>query len=184
MPAPIIQIMTSFENHKRARDSERQPWQRLPKDHRRNHDQNSPRHMVENGHDGHNDRKEQETFAKEQTRRNQVQEAEQMREWVNQEDDFVLKQSKKKARIRVKEGRARTIDWLAVNLGAIETTKDLLEEEVNDQDEDVVDPAGVFEGLSLSQLQELGKDIEAYVSLESSPSNRKYWTVSFASSHL
>lgn len=176
--------MTSSENRKRAREADPHPWQRMPKDHRRNHNQNSPRHMVETDDDRHNERKEQEVFAKAQTRRNQAQEAEQMREWVNKEDDFVLKQSKKKARIRVKEGRARTIDWLAVNLGAIEITGDLLEEETNDEGEDIIDPAGVFEGLSTSQLQELGKDIEAYVALESSSSNRKYWTVSFALSHL
>ena len=37
-----------------------------------------------------------------------------MREWVSQEDTFVLKQAKKKAEIRVKEGRAKPIDYLAV----------------------------------------------------------------------
>ena len=121
--------------------------------------------------------KEQETFAREQTRLNQIQEAEQMREWVSREDDFVLQQSKKKAHIRVKEGRAKPIDWLAVTLGIIDTTKDPLDLDTIESDIDVVDPAGVFEGLTLSELQALGKDIETYLDLESDASNRRYWNV-------
>lgn len=123
------------------------------------------------------ERKEQESFAREQTRLNQIQEAEQMREWVSKEDDFVLKQSKKKAHIRVREGRAKIIDWLAVTLGVIDTTTDPLEEETNDPEIDIVDPAEVFEGLSQAQLQEAGKDIGTYLALESNVNNRKYWNV-------
>src|SRR4051794_4680395 len=55
------------------------------------------------------ERRKQEQFTQERTRLNQIQEAEQMREWVSQEDSFVLKQAKKKAEIRVKEGRAKPI---------------------------------------------------------------------------
>lgn len=99
-----------------------------------------------------------------------------MREWVAKEDEFVLKQSKKKAHIRVKEGRAKTIDWLAVTLGVIDPHKDLLEEDEMEEDIEVIDPSGVFEGLNLSQLQELGKDIDTYLSLELSNKNRKYWS--------
>ena len=100
-----------------------------------------------------------------------------MREWVSHEDDFVLQQSKKKALIRVREGRAKSIDWLAVTLGVIDTTRDLLEEESHESHVDVVDPAGIFEGLALSELQELGKDIDTYLALELNPSNRRYWNV-------
>ncbi|KAL9613134.1 MAG: hypothetical protein Q9167_002299 [Letrouitia subvulpina] len=116
-----------------------------------------------------------EKFAKEQSRRNQIQEAEQMREWVAKEDEFVLRQSKKKAYIRVKEGRARSIDWLAVTLDVIDPYKDLLEDEGDDTDIDIIDPAGVFEGLTFPQLQDLGKEIESFLTLESTNSNRKYW---------
>ena len=100
-----------------------------------------------------------------------------MREWVSKEDDFVLQQSKKKAHIRVREGRAKSIDWLAVTLGVIDPTKDPLEEEGNESDVDIVDPSGVFEGLDLPQLHDLGKDIETYLALESNQSNRRYWKV-------
>ena len=100
-----------------------------------------------------------------------------MREWVSREDDFVLQQSKKKAHIRVKEGRAKSIDWLAVTLGVIDTTRDPLDLDTIESDIDIVDPAGVFEGLTLSELEVLGKDIETYIALESNASNRRYWNV-------
>ena len=127
--------------------------------------------------EGITERKEHESFAREQTRLNQIQEAERMREWVSQEDNFVLKQSKKKAQIRVREGRAKPIDWLAVTLSVIDSTIDPLEEEGVESDVDVADPAGIFEGLSYSQLQDLGKEIESYLALESNRSNREYWNV-------
>jgi hypothetical protein len=130
------------------------------------------------GHrEGLTEKKELETFAKEQTRLNQIQEAEQMRDWVSKEDEFVLKQSKKKAKIRVREGRAKFIDWLAVTLSAIDKSVDLKDDDAAEQRVDIIDPAGIFEGLSQSQLHELGKDIGVYLTLEADPTNRRYWSV-------
>jgi hypothetical protein len=171
--------MSVPESRKCSQPSPLPSWQRPAKDHRRHLDQDSPRHIIDGygRNEETNAKKEQETFAREQTRLNQIQEAEQMREWVSREDDFVLQQSKKKALIRMREGRAKSIDWLAVTLGVIDTTRDLLEEEAYESDVDVVDPAGIFEGLALSELQELGKDIDTYLALESNPSNRRYWNV-------
>ena len=128
-------------------------------------------------------RKEQESFAREQARLNQIQEEERMREWVAKEDDFVLQQSKKKAHIRVREGRAKSIDWLAVTLAVIDPTMDPLEEDSDESDIEVIDPSGVFEGLDLPQLQDLGKDIETYMALESNQSNRRYWKVRLVRSY-
>ncbi|KAL9006851.1 MAG: hypothetical protein Q9188_000382 [Gyalolechia gomerana] len=116
-----------------------------------------------------------ESFAREQTRRNQAQEAAQMQEWVSKEDEFVLKQSKKKAYIRVREGRAKSIDWLAVTLDVVDPTKDLLEDDGAEPDVHIVDPAGIFEGLGLTELQELGKEIQSYLTLETNLQNRTYW---------
>ncbi|CAD6571587.1 MAG: hypothetical protein ASARMPRED_004647 [Alectoria sarmentosa] len=170
-------LIPVHESRKRPEPSSPPPWQRPAKDHRRNQNQDRPRRL--GGDHAQDDdisaRKEQESFVREQTRLNQIQEAEQMREWVSKEDDFVLQQSKKKAHIRVREGRAKYIDWLAVTLGVIDPTRDPMEEDSNESDIDVVDPSGVFEGLDLPQLQELGKDIETYMALESSPSNCRYW---------
>lgn len=127
--------------------------------------------------DEFSEKRQQETFAKEQTRLNQIQEAEQMRDWVSKEDEFVLKQSKKKAKIRVREGRAKYIDWLAVTLGAIDKSVVSIEDDIDDPSVDIINPAGVFEGLSQSQLHELGKDIGVYLTLESDITNRRYWRV-------
>ena len=100
-----------------------------------------------------------------------------MRHWVSQEDEFVLKQAKKKAQIRVKEGRAKPIDWLAVTLSVIDPTKYLLDDDNNESELDVVDPDGVFEGLDQTQLRTLEKDIDVYITLESNRSNYEYWEV-------
>lgn len=114
---------------------------------------------------------------KDQVLLNQLQEDEQAREWVAQEDVFVLKQAKKKAEIRVKEGRAKPIDWLTVTLRVIDPTRNPLDDEVADSELELVDPDGVFEGLSPSQLSELEKDIDTFISLETNPQNNDFWRV-------
>ena len=101
-----------------------------------------------------------------------------MREWVSKEDEFVLKQAKRKAEIRVREGRAKTIDWLAVTLNVLEPIDDPLESDAKETEPDVIDPASVFEGMDSSHLNDLEKDIDTYLTLESTRSGRKYWKVS------
>lgn len=98
-----------------------------------------------------------------------------MREWVSQEDAFVLKQARKKAEIRVKEGRARPIDWLTVILRVIDPTRHPLDDEFEDDELELVDPDGVFEGVSDVELSDLEKDIETFLHLETNPKNRDYW---------
>lgn len=89
----------------------------------------------------------------------------------------MLKQAKKKAEIRVKEGRAKPIDWLAVTLRVIDPTRNPLDDEIPDSELDLMDPEGVFEGLSQAQLEELDKDIETFLNLETAPKNRDFWKV-------
>lgn len=98
-----------------------------------------------------------------------------MREWVAQEDDFVLKQAKKKAEIRVKEGRARPIDWLAVTLRPVDPTRNLLDDEIDEADLDFVHPDTIFDDLSETKLSDLRKDIDTYLKLETNRQNRDYW---------
>lgn len=93
----------------------------------------------------------------------------------------MLKQAKKKAEIRVKEGRAKPIDWLAVNLRVIDPERTPLDDEIPDEDLDVVDPEGLLEGLDEKSLDELERDIDIYISLEKNKSNQEFWTVSFES---
>ncbi|KAF2748434.1 hypothetical protein M011DRAFT_400429 [Sporormia fimetaria CBS 119925] len=95
--------------------------------------------------------------------------------WVADEDRFVLEQAKKRAALRVKGGRAKPIDWLAVTLRFVDPTRNLLDDEVDDHDLDVVDPNGVFEGLGEEELSELEKDIDHYLTLETNRGNRDYW---------
>jgi hypothetical protein len=97
--------------------------------------------------------------------------------WVAQEDEFVLKQAKKKAAIRVKEGRARPIDWLAVLLRVVDPEKASIDDDLGSSEADVVDPEGVFAGLSQAQLVDLEKDIDTYLALEKTRSNRDFWKV-------
>ena len=111
----------------------------------------------------------------EQKRWNEIQEDERMREYVAQEDDFVLKQAKKKAAIRVKDGRAKPVDWLAILLRVIDPTRDLIDNDVQDEDLDFVDPEGIFDSLDGPSLSELEKDITTYLNLEKNRRNREYW---------
>lgn len=90
----------------------------------------------------------------------------------------MLQQAKKKAALRVKGGRAKPIDWLAVTLRFIDPTKSIHYEEVEDHELDVQDPVGVLEALDGEELSELEKEIENYLTLESHRGNREYWSVS------
>jgi hypothetical protein len=87
----------------------------------------------------------------------------------------VLKQAKKKAAIRVREGRPKPIDWLAVILRVIDPDRDLLDDDEEEVQHDAVDPEKVFEGLSDAQLGELGTDIASYIALETNQTNQDYW---------
>ena len=129
---------------------------------------------------GDDDRRRHDRNMKEQTRLNALQEAEQARKWVDQEDTFVLKQAKKKAEIRVKEGRAKPIDWLAVNLRVIDNERNPLDDEIADEDLDVVDPESILDGLGERELAELQTDIDAYIALETNRVNGEFWRVCMA----
>jgi hypothetical protein len=154
---------------KRSRSRSPPPWKRSEKVPRR--DDSHRENSRPSGHQHRNDRG--------QARINHIQEDEKEREWVAQEDTFVLKQAKKKAEIRVKESRAKPIDWLAVTLRVIDPTRDPLDDEIADSDLDLIDPEGVFEGLSQAQLRELEKDIDTFLHLETAPKNRDFWKVLF-----
>lgn len=105
--------------------------------------------------------------------------------WIAEEDNFVLRQAKKKARLRVKGARAKPIDWLAVTLTAIDTTPtDSLDNDDEEADLEIPDPEGVFENLEEEELVELEKDIESYLALEKSRSNKDFWEVCPPSHHL
>lgn len=101
---------------------------------------------------------------------------EQSRQFVADEDKFVLKQAKKKADIRVREGRAKPIDVLAFNLRFIDADRDPFDDEDADDEIQVDAPAKVIEDLtSAAQISELDSSIVSYHVLETDPRNRRYW---------
>ncbi|KIV82390.1 hypothetical protein PV11_04508 [Exophiala sideris] len=151
---------------KRKRSQSPPPWRKHD-----NEEQHRERDAPRNSENG----QQQRWSHKDQMRINQLQEDERMREWVAQEDDFVLKQAKKKADIRVKEGRAKPIDWLAVTLRVVDPTRDPLDEEVDEKELEFVDPDSVFDDLDETELSDLRKDIETYMNLEKNRKNRDYW---------
>ena len=133
------------------------------------------------GRDGPNRRESAAAFErqqKDQVRLNQIQEDERSREWVAQEDEFVLKQAKKKAEIRVKDGRPKPIDWLTVVLRSIDTTRNALDDEYDTSEIDIVDPNRVLDKLSEEQLLDLEKEIDTFLRLEKNAQNKDYWRVS------
>ncbi|KIX08201.1 uncharacterized protein Z518_02857 [Rhinocladiella mackenziei CBS 650.93] len=153
-------------HHQRKRSRSPSPW-RNPQ---------SQRHYRErDALSRRDDGRQQRWSHKDQMRINQLQEDERMRQWVAQEDDFVLRQAKKKAEIRVKEGRAKPIDWLAVTLRVVDPTRTALDDEVEENDLEFMDPNSVFDGLSEPQLSDLRKDIDTYMNLETNRKNRDYW---------
>ncbi|KIW89845.1 uncharacterized protein Z519_09274 [Cladophialophora bantiana CBS 173.52] len=158
--------MSDLQHSYKRKRSQSPPWRRS----------NDTRQYRERDAPGRRDNVQPQRWShKDQMRINQMQEDERMREWVAQEDDFVLRQAKKKADIRVKEGRAKPIDWLAVTLRVVDPTRNPLDDEVDEKDLDFVDPNSVFDGLSESQLSDLRKDIETYMKLETNKKNRDFW---------
>jgi len=99
--------------------------------------------------------------------------------WVADEDRFFLQQSKKKAAVRVKAGRAQPIDMLAVALIVMEPDSHAggLEEEMEYLQSLSLDPEAVFEDLSESELQVLEKGVEGFEALETSRANLEFWGV-------
>ncbi|KAI0441952.1 mid region of cactin-domain-containing protein [Xylaria telfairii] len=101
---------------------------------------------------------------------------EQSKRFVADEDKFVLKQSKKKADIRVREGRAKPIDLLAFNLRYVDTDRDVFDDNDADVLISVPAPIAVIEGLDEAEAAELDAEIASYHTLETSARNRDYWT--------
>ncbi|KAJ5095785.1 hypothetical protein NUU61_005141 [Penicillium alfredii] len=158
---------------KRSRSRSPSSW-RQPQKHARRQDENEWRDRQDPARrwgDGSSRPSQQPRNMRDQVRLNQLQEDEQVREWVAQEDVFVLKQAKKKAEIRVKEGRAKPIDWLTVTLRVIDPTRNPWMTKLPTRSW----MWSTQTGLSQSQLQDLEKDIDTFVNLETNAQNRDFW---------
>ncbi|ORY34113.1 mid region of cactin-domain-containing protein [Naematelia encephala] len=123
-----------------------------------------------------------------------------MAEWIAKEDDFQLEQSRRRAGIRLREQRAKAIDFLAINLrfadakalgkhtAAIGVLANPRKSEIEREEEEegwgwadagfefeIDEPWRIFENLNLEDCIELEQDIKMYLSLEKSPINIEFW---------
>ncbi|KAI5894203.1 uncharacterized protein SCHCODRAFT_02667247 [Schizophyllum commune H4-8] len=115
----------------------------------------------------------------EDMRLKRLQESAQMSEWVAKEGDFRLEQERRRAAIRIKEKRAKAIDFLAMNLKYVNPPTEEEEEEENEDaglEIDLDEPYKIFDNLTPDQTEELHEDIERYLTLEHSDVNIDFWT--------
>ncbi|KIO31016.1 hypothetical protein M407DRAFT_141171 [Tulasnella calospora MUT 4182] len=122
----------------------------------------------------------------EEARMQRLTESAQTAEWIEKEGEFQLEQEQRRAGIRLKEKRAKAIDFLALNLkfASVEKERDpkkLTDDDGLDLDEvgmeiDFDEPYAIFENLSLEQTEELHDDIQKYLSLETRDVNIDFWT--------
>ncbi|KAJ7937318.1 mid region of cactin-domain-containing protein [Mycena leptocephala] len=123
---------------------------------------------------------EQRIREEEEMRMARLQESAQMSEWLSKDGDFQLEQEKRRAAIRIKEKRAKAIDFLALNLKyvnpPVDDNDDGEEEEDAGLEIDLDEPYNIFDNLSSSQVEELHEDIERYLTLEQTNTNIDFWT--------
>ncbi|TDL29445.1 hypothetical protein BD410DRAFT_779844 [Rickenella mellea] len=115
----------------------------------------------------------------EEARMQRMAESAQMAEWIAKDGEFQLEQERRRAAIRLKEKRAKAIDFLALNL-KYASAVDELDEELGLEDAgleiDLDEPYAIFENLTLEQTEELHNDIDRYLSLEETEVNLDFWT--------
>ncbi len=132
----------------------------------------------------------------EELRMQRLQESAQMSEWLAKEGDFRLEQERNRAAIRIREKRAKAIDFLALNLKYVNPPQD--KDEDDNQDDagleiDLDEPYNIFDvsclvasrsrmlkssqNLTSEQVEELHDDIERYLTLEQEEVNIDFWSV-------
>ncbi|TFK55877.1 hypothetical protein OE88DRAFT_1641658 [Heliocybe sulcata] len=121
---------------------------------------------------------EQRLREEEEARMARLAESAQMADWIAKDGEFQLEQERRRAAIRIKEKRAKAIDFLALNLRYIHPVEDDEENaELEDGLEiDLDEPYNIFDNLSPDQVEELHDDIEHYLSLEQDEIDIDFWT--------
>ncbi|KAJ1914861.1 hypothetical protein H4219_004601 [Mycoemilia scoparia] len=125
--------------------------------------------------------REMEQLFREQEMARLQREAEQAQlgDWEDREERFHLEQAKKRAEIRIKEGRERPVDILATNLRLANDEDQEFESDDKDVELDleveVEEPWKLCQRLGLKDLDELYDDIQMYLSLEKNPVNAEFW---------
>ncbi|KAI0638233.1 mid region of cactin-domain-containing protein [Trametes polyzona] len=120
---------------------------------------------------------EQRLREEEEIRMQRLQESAQMADWLAKEEDFQLEQERNRAMIRIKEKRAKAIDFLALNLRYVNPTTEEDDELTKEGLEiDLDEPYTIVDSLTADQVEELHEDIEKYLRLEKSETNLEFWT--------
>ena len=85
----------------------------------------------------------------EELRMSRLQESVQMSEWLSKDGDFQLEQEKRRAAIRIKEKRAKAIDFLALNLKYVNPPNEDEDKAEDDEDAsleiDLDEPYNIFD---------------------------------------
>jgi len=90
----------------------------------------------------------------------------------------MLIQAKKRAVIRVREGRAKPIDAFVINLKLVEEghrQRVLGDDEIEGDEFYITEPDDVIKPLSVPEMTELQHNIEEYLRMEKSQQNREFW---------
>ncbi|KAG8799943.1 hypothetical protein FRC17_006999, partial [Serendipita sp. 399] len=115
----------------------------------------------------------------EEARMARLQESAQMAEWIAKEGDFQLEQERRRSIIRLKERRAKAIDFLSLNLRYVRPVNGTEDDEGLDAaglDIDLDEPYHILDNLNLAQTEELHDDIERYLRLEEEDTHIDFWT--------
>ncbi|KAI0347529.1 hypothetical protein BDW22DRAFT_1387867 [Trametopsis cervina] len=120
---------------------------------------------------------EQRLREEEEIRMQRLAESAQMADWLSKEEGFQLEQERARAAIRIKEKRAKAIDFLAMNLRYVNPINEE-NEQVDDEELeiDLDEPYNITDSLTPVQIEELHDDIERYLTLEQSDVNIEFWT--------
>ncbi|KAI0677498.1 mid region of cactin-domain-containing protein [Trametes maxima] len=120
---------------------------------------------------------EQRLREEEEVRMQRLAESAQMADWLAKEEDFQLEQERNRAMIRIKEKRAKAIDFLALNLRYVNPPSEEDDELTKEGLEiDLDEPYTIVDSLTPQQVEELHDDIEKYLRLEKSDTNLEFWT--------
>ncbi|KAJ2777626.1 hypothetical protein H4R18_005064 [Coemansia javaensis] len=119
---------------------------------------------------------EQQQREQEMIRKRREQEQEKLGDWERREEEFHLQQAKRRAEIRIRNRRPKTVDVLAMNLRlANESLTDEELAEIGAMRVDVGEPHRMAEALGADEAQELLHDVEMYLSLEANARNVEFW---------
>jgi Conserved mid region of cactin len=134
--------------------------------------------------------REKEEFERLQAEEGRLREQQQYGDWQRKEEEFHLEQAKTRSKIRLVEGRQRPVDLVAKNLlifgddaptagggGSVRyiSGKEL---DTSNLEMELREPYKLCEGLTLSELEELERDVRAYQSMEdvqTTPMHTAFW---------